>query len=134
MQRHLARVRSITLRLSIGSLLTSALIVALVSSSTTAHADPKQGGATASALAQDSKPKPKPAPRSAAKTKKPAPKAAPVPKAQPVPRAIGPKAEPAPKAVEPAKEKEKDKDGNDLPDRPKDGKVDGRKWRPRARA
>jgi hypothetical protein len=129
MQRHLARVRSITLPLSV------ALIVALVSSSRTAHADPKQGGATASALAQDSKPKPKPAPRSAAKTKKPAaPKAAAVPKAQPVPRAIGPKAEPAPKAVEPAKEKEKDKDGNDLPDRPKDGKVDGRKWRPRARA
>jgi hypothetical protein len=104
-----------------------ALIVVLLSSVTARAEGPKRGGATATALAQDSKPKAKPAPRSAGKPKKPAPTAARIPKAHPKPRAIGPKPVPTPKAAEPAKEKAKDKGGHD-------DKVDRRKSAPRARA
>lgn len=117
------------------------LLVALVSTTATtaARADGpvpvKQGGATAGALAQDSKPKAKPAAKPTAKAPakpqaKPAAKPAPP---QKVPRAIGPKEDaPAKPATETPKEGEETKDTTGTREE-KAGKVDGRKWRPRRR-
>jgi len=114
MQRHLTRSR-FALMLSVALV---ALSVTLAPASALAE---KKGAATA-----ESKAKPKVA------KAKPKAKATAKPASVHVPRAIGPKPEVAPKA-EPVPAK--DKDGKDIDplERKDAGKLDGHKWRPRAR-
>ena len=108
MPRHLTRF----------AVLFSAVLAVGLTLAPNAHAE-KQGASTVA--------KPKAVPRAKAK-----PKAKAAPKVQ-VPRAIGPKPEAAPKPAPEAPAK--DKDGNDIDplERKNAGKLDGHKWRPRAR-